>query len=37
MLHIHKADFYVHLVSLAESSFYDRLRRKLQWGSLPRK
>ena len=36
-LHIGKGDFYVHLVSLAGTSFYDRLRRKLQWGSLPRK
>lgn len=36
-LHIKEADFSVNLVSLEESSFYDRLRRKLQWGSLPTK
>ena len=34
---LRKASFYVHLVLLEEHSFFDRLRRKLQWGSLPRK
>lgn len=34
---VQKGDFYVHLVSLKEHTFFDLLRKKLQWGSIPRK
>ncbi len=34
---IHKADFNVHLVTFKDYSFFDLLRKKLQWGNLPRK
>lgn len=36
-IEVQKGDFYVHLVSLKEHSFFDLLRKKLQWGSIPRK
>ena len=36
-LEVTKADFYVHLVTFKDHCFFDRLRKKLQWGSLPRK
>jgi NAD+ kinase len=36
-LEMYKGDFYVHLITFEENSFFDRLRKKLQWGSLPRK
>ena len=36
-LEIRKADFYIHLITFKEYSFFDLLRKKLQWGSLPRK
>lgn len=34
---VQKGDFYIHLVSLKEHTFFDLLRKKLQWGSIPRK
>ncbi len=34
---IHKADFHVHLVTFKDYCFFDLLRKKLQWGNLPRK
>ena len=36
-LEIQKGDFYIHLVTFKEYSFFDLLRKKLQWGSLPTK
>lgn len=36
-LEIEKGDFYIHLVAFKEYCFFDLLRKKLQWGSLPRK
>ena len=37
VMEIQKGDFYVHFITFQGSSFFDRLRQKLQWGSLPRK
>ncbi len=37
VMEVRKASYHVHLVLLEDHSFFDRLRRKLQWGSLPRK
>jgi len=34
---IEKGDYHIHLVSLKEHTFFDLLRKKLQWGGLPRK
>jgi len=34
---IQKGDYYVNLITFPDHSFFDILRRKLQWGSLPRK
>ncbi len=34
---IEKGDYDIHLVSLREHTFFDLLRKKLQWGGLPRK
>ena len=34
---VQKADFHVRLIDLHETTFYDRLREKLQWGRLPLK
>lgn len=36
-LEVKKGDFYVHLVTFKDHCFFDLLRKKLQWGSLPRK
>jgi NAD+ kinase len=36
-VHVRKGDFYVHLVTLPGHSFFNLLREKLQWGSLPHK
>jgi NAD+ kinase len=32
-----KGDFYIHFISFSENCFFDLLRKKLQWGSLPYK
>lgn len=32
-----KGDFYIHFITFAGHCFFDLLRKKLQWGSLPRK
>ena len=37
ILEVEKGDFYIHLVTFHEHSFFDLLRQKLQWGGLPRK
>lgn len=34
---IQKADFNIHLITFQDYCFYDLLRKKLQWGNLPRK
>ena len=34
---VKKGGFDIHFVTLKEHTFFDLLRRKLQWGSLPRK
>ena len=34
---ISKGDFYVNLINFRDHSFFDRLRKKLQWGSFPQK
>lgn len=36
-IQVKKSDFYLHFVIFEDSNFFDRLRKKLQWGSLPRK
>lgn len=36
-LEVQKGDFYIHLITFSDHNFFDRLRKKLQWGSLPRK
>jgi len=32
-----KGDFYVNLINFSDHSFFDRLRKKLQWGSFSQK
>ncbi len=34
---VKKAHFYINLITFDDYSFFDLLRKKLQWGSLPRK
>jgi NAD+ kinase len=34
---VRRGNFNVHLITFEEHSFFDLLRKKLQWGSLPRK
>ena len=34
---VQKGDFYIHLITFEGHTFFDILRKKLQWGSLPRK
>jgi len=34
---IEKGDYDIHFISFADTCFFDLLRKKLQWGSLPRK
>jgi len=36
-IEIQRADFDIGLIKFSESTFFDRLREKLQWGSLPYK
>ncbi len=36
-IEVRKGNFYVNLVSFQDHSFFDRLRKKLQWGSFPQK
>ena len=37
LVEIRKADFNIHLVTFKDFNFFDLLRKKLQWGNLPRK
>ena len=37
VVEICKGDFYVNLVNFPDHSFFNRLRKKLQWGGLPQK
>ena len=37
VIEVQKGDFYVNFITFEDSRFFDRLRKKLQWGSLPRK
>jgi NAD+ kinase len=34
---IQKGSFYIHLITFEDQNYFDILRRKLQWGSLPQK
>jgi NAD+ kinase len=37
LVEIQKGNFYIHFVTFSDHCFFDLLRKKLQWGSLPYK